>query len=382
MRDAVGYDRLQYLDGLRAVAVLAVVVFHAWFYGGGGGPALVARALQMGAHGVDLFFVLSGFCLAYPYLRRFHDEGYVEFPLAIFAAKRVTRIIPPYWLALFIIVVLGLFNVVAAPPPLLDIARQALFLDRDVRFAAGPFWTLPLEIRWYFLFPLALVAYLRAPRVVCAVAVGSYFVYDFTLVNGTLDFGTLPAFLAGIWIADLSLTRSPLQRLALPTCLGYGLIAFAVEPDIAHQFYAAEPLGVGSVMALVLFAGSSRPLRDILSHPALTRIGTASYGIYLLHDPILKQLETVEHVAPWLAGAAAVAISFGFSCLCERPFVRGPVRDRMVSACAKRFAAFPALLGVPKVLIVSTAAYRRARKLELRARQSMPSVEPTAGEVA
>jgi peptidoglycan/LPS O-acetylase OafA/YrhL len=364
MPDAGGRDRLLYLDGLRAVAVLSVVVYHAWQYAGEGGAPLAARFCQMGAHGVDLFFVLSGFCLAYPYLRRVRAHEIAEFPLAAFAAKRVVRIVPPYWLALGTVVVLGLANVLSHPPPLLDIFKQLIFLDRDVQFAATPFWTLPLEFRWYFLFPLALVAYARAPRLVLAVAVGAYVLYDQARMNAIPDFGTLPAFLAGIWLADLHLTRSPLQRLALPVFLAYGGMAFAFEPDLKHQFYAAEPLGVGAVMAFVALAGASKTLLRILAHRAFTTIGAASYGIYLLHDPILKRLETVDHLTPWLAAIAAVAISVLFSLVCERPFVEGPLRTALLRFLEPRFGALFAWLAMPAVL---TLAPGRRNDVELEA---------------
>jgi peptidoglycan/LPS O-acetylase OafA/YrhL len=68
MREVDGHDRHLCVDGLRAVAVLSVVVYHACKYAGHGGPPLLARVLQMCAHGVDLFFILSEFCLAYPCL--------------------------------------------------------------------------------------------------------------------------------------------------------------------------------------------------------------------------------------------------------------------------------------------------------------------------
>lgn len=353
MRDVGGHDRLAYLDGLRAVAVLSVVVYHAWTYGARTSQPFIARACQMGAHGVDLFFVLSGFCLAYPYLRRARVQATTAFGLAAFAAKRVVRIVPPFWLALCTVVGLGLIDVLAPPPPLLDIVKQMFFFDRGVQFAATPFWTLPIEFRWYFLFPFALFAYIRAPRLVFAAALASYVLYDQARMNAVPDFGTLPAFLGGIWLADLYLKRSPLQRFALPVFLLYGGMAFAFEPDLKHQFYGAEPLGVGAVMAFVAAAGTIEPLSRLLSHRAFTTIGAGSYGIYLLHDPILKRLETVDHVAPWLAGIAAVVISLAFSRLCERPFVAGPLRAALLRRIEPWFDDLFTWLGVPAIFALS-----------------------------
>ena len=365
MRDGGSSDRILYIDGLRAVAVLSVVVFHAWQYGGAAGKPLIARLLQMGAHGVDLFFVLSGFCLAYPYLRRLGENGSADFSIAAFAAKRISRIMPPYWIAILVIVSLGALNVLQRPPPSGEVVLQIFLLDRDVHYVAAPFWSLPVEFRWYFLFPLALFAFIRAPRFVLAAAIGSYLLYDFSRANNTPDFGTLPAFLGGIWIADLHLKRSPLQRLALPIFIVYALIAFGVEPDRLHQFYAVEPLGIMATMAFVMAAGIIAPLRALLAHPALRFVGTASYGIYLMHDPILKQLETVDRVAPWIAAIAAVVVSLGFSWICERPFVAGPMREAIVHFLESRFATIGVWMGIGDVVTLSVAPFHPATKIEM-----------------
>jgi peptidoglycan/LPS O-acetylase OafA/YrhL len=348
-----GQDRLPHVDGLRAVAVLAVVIFHAWQLAGGQGSGLAARAFMAGAHGVDLFFVLSGFCLAYPFLRRFRLQESADFPVAAFAAKRLTRIVPPYWLALFVVVALGYAHIFQAPPPVADILKQLVFLDGGVHFVARPFWSLPIEFRWYFVFPFALIAYLRAPRFLLAGAVGSYILYSLSRMQGSPDFGTLPAFLAGIWVADLYVTRSRIQRFAVPALLFYAPIAFTMETGNGNGFYAVEPAGVATIVAFVVAAGSLGPLRRALGHPVLRTIGAGSYGIYLIHDPILWRLESFEQVAPWLAVPITLALSLGFSWICERPFVEGPVREACLRRLKPRIAALVEKLGVPGTLTLA-----------------------------
>jgi peptidoglycan/LPS O-acetylase OafA/YrhL len=233
------------------------------------------------------------------------------------------------------------------PPSLLDSIKQLFLLDGSVRFVAGPFWSLAVEFRWYFLFPLALVAYVRAPRFVLAVAIGCYVLFDQSRLQAVFDFGLFPAFLAGIWVADLHLTRSPLQRHAALVFVVYGLCAFALEPDDTHQFYGVDPLGIGAAMAFVVLAGTFVPLRNLLSHRVFTTIGGGSYGIYLLHDPIVKQLEMVQHVAPWFASVIAVVLALRFSWLCERPFVSGPAREALVRFLEPRVGWTYPRFGVP-----------------------------------
>src|SRR5581483_4819865 len=68
----------------------------------------VARFLLHGNHGVDLFFVLSGFCLSYPTLAKLRTEGTASFEIARYAAHRLVRIVPPYWLAIAATLLFGL----------------------------------------------------------------------------------------------------------------------------------------------------------------------------------------------------------------------------------------------------------------------------------
>ena len=93
-------QRIAYIDGLRAVAILSVVVHHTAKYN----PSLALGALRHtlleGAHGVDLFFVLSGFCLSYPALAALRDGSTGRFDAVRYWARRLVRILPPFWIAL------------------------------------------------------------------------------------------------------------------------------------------------------------------------------------------------------------------------------------------------------------------------------------------
>src|ERR1700728_4215260 len=98
--------RVEYIDGLRACAVLGVLFCHAallmpaWAsiaVSSTGAPLYwLGHALVEGAHGVGLFFVLSGLCLSYPTIKRLRQNGSAQFDLVRFAAHRIVRIFPPY----------------------------------------------------------------------------------------------------------------------------------------------------------------------------------------------------------------------------------------------------------------------------------------------
>src|SRR6201999_2547770 len=67
----------------------------------------LGHVLIDGAHGVGLVFYFSGFCLAYPTLVRVRRDGIGAFDVARFAAHRIVRILPPYWLSFLVFALLG-----------------------------------------------------------------------------------------------------------------------------------------------------------------------------------------------------------------------------------------------------------------------------------
>ena len=116
--------RIAYVDGLRALAVIGVVFCHvAILYRL---PGDTYNYLVQGGHGVDLFFVVSGFCLSYPILLAMHNKGATTFDVSRFAARRLVRILPPYWLAVAVSAVsIGLLAHVS----LRTLAMNFLLLD-------------------------------------------------------------------------------------------------------------------------------------------------------------------------------------------------------------------------------------------------------------
>ena len=209
-------DRVAYVDGLRGVAALSVLATHAtaWVRPSLGPANPLAFVFRLGVYGVDLFFVLSGFCLAFPFLR-----GRGEIDLARFASRRLVRIIPPYYAAIALFA-LALW---AGPSPFIHyvfppqdgwrLLAQALFLDRNPHYLSSPFWTLAIELRWYAMFPLALWLWMASPRAFAVVGVAAIVAFRWTTA-GAADLYALPAFMLGIVAADAVVRRSIPSRTA------------------------------------------------------------------------------------------------------------------------------------------------------------------------
>lgn len=373
-------DRIRHIDGLRGVAVLGVVLYHCGLHdaalANARGP--LAFALRQGCHGVDLFFVLSGFCLSYPVLSRLHGSGLASFKIAGYAARRVVRIVPPYYAAILAFVALGAvllalrvpFPDSMAPQALSagGILKQMLFLDRDRIFLNGSFWTLAIEFRWYFLFPLMLALWIRFPKAFWALAAGAFIVSGATGVDNE-DLFFLPFFMLGIVAAQLYVRAARLPRWALP---GAALVLAAACLGSANGGWKnveSGPFWGVAMFALVVLVGATPALRAIASARWLVALGAASYGIYLIHEPVAALIErsavpSIGSVAAYLlAFSSVMAIGFAFSYLAERPFVKSRVRDGLIAKIEPEAASMLARLELPGIVDFHHDTARPAQEL-------------------
>jgi len=352
-------ERIPYIDGLRAVAVLLVVAHHAMLHS----PALprpipflsLAHVILEGAHGVDLFFVLSGFCLSYPVLYRVRREGTAAFDVPRYFAKRIVRIVPPYYAAIALLVLASYGSVSA-----IDVVKQMFFFDWRTNFLNGSFWTLCVEFRWYFLFPIALALWIRSPRVFIGAAFVSVLAYQFTRLHAP-DVGTLLPFMLGIVAADLDIRAvrlDPIVWIFAPFCV---LLALVLEQTASMPapyggesslFFVQTNAGWQLAAFLLVLAGArSRMLRVALSFKPLVAVGTASYSIYLVHEPLVSLLEAHLVLRPGarMAAAYGAAVVTGvlFWALFERVWTSGRIKDKALATLQPRLGAAARLLEVP-----------------------------------
>lgn len=320
--------------------MLSVVAFHATIGSNAGGwPRFI---LLQGCHGVDLFFVLSGFCLAYPTLQR-ANRGQTSFDWMQYAARRLVRIVPPYYIAIGLLTIVFLIfrQVPGAMPGVngLQIVRQALFIDGGTRFLNPSFWTLPIEFRWYFLFPLALWLWTRSPRAFLISLLCVFLLMAHIKQAG--DLIVLPGFLLGIIAAHLRARLPVAAWLALPACVAMFAFCFLLLPNRSGHGEVGPAWEVASFF-LVIAAGAIPALERMLSVKILAAVGIASYGIYLVHQPVVDLLEKIG-AHPIIAGVAGVAVGFLFWWLAERPFVQGRMRAailRFLDLRSFQFAVF------------------------------------------
>ncbi|MFI6621226.1 acyltransferase family protein [Streptomyces sp. NPDC050528] len=305
------------LDGLRGLAALYVVLFHCWLYAFPGYPnssaPRVLDVLMFGRIAVVFFLVLSGFSLAISPAR----HGWRSGGVGQFLRRRAWRILPPYWAALAMSLVISLFVVPAShygPPDGSSFLVYGLVLQ-DVFFAPTPngaFWSIGVEAELYLLFPLVLLVRRRfsaAAAVACVMLP--------VIVRGLLAPGSnpvegdnwlaphlAPVFVAGVVGAGIVVASERVRRLpwgwfavlaALPV-LALGFIQGSVW-TVRHYFWIDLAIAPAMTMLIAAVAtGQPAWLVRLLTARPLQRLGDSSYSLYLIHLPIV--LVVIRRVAP------------------------------------------------------------------------------------
>jgi peptidoglycan/LPS O-acetylase OafA/YrhL len=292
--------RLEFIDGLRGFAILLVMLRHFYMHAYERGFPRWADVMGLGYLGVHLFLLLSGFCIAWAYLGPRHR------PMEIkdFASRRATRILPAYYVALLIAVMMWL----SLPPADLtwQIVTHAtmthnLFPD-TVLALNGPFWSLALECQLYVAFPLLLIAVRQAGMVamllgvltiqtafrIWAMRYGTDF-NDMTFVVQWSVLGRLLEFGLGMAAASLVAKGETVWQtrglVLSPICFVLAWVAkgkFGVTHPLTDLLWSAGFWG--------LLLASSRPqslLERIFRWRWLAGLGIASYSVYLVHELVM-----------------------------------------------------------------------------------------------
>lgn len=309
---------LSYLDGIRGFAALYVAIGHSLLQGFplfgqpgtyGLGPWNALGVLRRGHDAVSIFIVLSGFCLMLPVARA---EGHLIGGAKTFIKKRFIRIIPTYYAALLISLLLiftlighktGTHWDVAIPVTRADFWTH-LFLIQDVFPATQGkinhvFWSISVEWRIYFLFPLLVWAFRRHgfvwPTVITFVVCG--FIWEGLRHNphifSSLTIDYVAIFALGMAGASIVYGTSPLGEkwkkapwawLALGAFLLYlGTLIHGVPAIVQNTVIGL--FGTGMMIAVGL--NPTCLLGKFLSWKPLCGAGGIGYSLYLMHAPLL-----------------------------------------------------------------------------------------------
>lgn len=346
-------SRVEWLDGVRALAAMYVVLHHTWIsvwpaYPRNDGPTW-AGWLVPGQLGVVVFIVVSGYSLS---VRPARHGGRLPEGKWGFARRRAWRILPPYWAALIfstLVVNLVLAQRAGVTVDLKSFLVNAL-LVQDIfsnTTPNGAFWSIAIEAQIYLIFPLMLWAVRRwsMRAVTLAIAGGVSAAYLLTLwlpaFRKVEDFTPqlFVCFAFGVTAAMSTRMlfcngRSPRWPSALVAVLTIAWCWWAGTVAMASQFFWVD-IAIGVATALLFWSLSTRPgnIGQFLAWRPLRLVGQFSYSIYLIHAPILGMIYVffvstlpLSPVAQFLVTIglgvpAALACAYGFFWLVERPFL-------------------------------------------------------------
>jgi exopolysaccharide production protein ExoZ len=301
--------RINNIQGLRAMAAMAVVFFHSGF--------VFAGLQPFGSFGVAIFFVISGYLMAM----------LCEKQPDAFLRRRFIRIVPPYWaftLLLFAVALRYPLLLKTTRPDVVELLKSLLFIPftkssgimEPVLFLG---WTLNYEMFFYVVVGLCLLVTRRyAWLLSCGVLTATVIACRLFGTGGVTWFysrGLVFEFVAGVacyflsnWMPRLSTLR---VRLALVTAIVASLSGMIYIQGTNLQLPMPSSLAMGFfAFVIVLSATSLSKTGWDIRIRAVVMLGDASYLLYLVHPYIEASLHRlVVHRSPWLAP------EFAFGCV-------------------------------------------------------------------
>ncbi|MBU2983333.1 acyltransferase [Lentibacter algarum] len=340
------------IDGLRMIAVLAVVLYHFGF-----------TALSGGFAGVDVFFVISGYLIGGILWRELHTTRRIN--LANFYKRRVKRLAPAYFVMAFSAAIASWFillpfefrefgkSLIAATVYLSNL----LFYRGEGYFDIGAdskvllhTWSLSVEEQFYIFLPILLLVLNRWPRVLMA-ALAAGFASSlvaciwFTSTAQTATFYLFPfrawELLAGVLLAVFTSNRRPASLGSGASWLGLALVLAGlgfIDASAGFPGWQAAIPVLGT--ALILFNGQhTNPVNRLLSSGIAVFFGKISYSLYLWHWPVFVLSNYWrDGYAGWPETALWLAVSIALATLSWR-LIETPFRSNHATSGRKVLVA-------------------------------------------
>jgi peptidoglycan/LPS O-acetylase OafA/YrhL len=332
------------IDGLRAFAVIAVLLFHA-----GVAP------FQGGFVGVDIFFVISGYLITGIIVGEL-EQG--KFSLARFYERRARRILPALMVMIVVVLIVsslflipGTFKSVGGSAAAAVLSVSNLYFWRthegyfDLSAAQAPLlhtWSLGVEEQFYIFYPLYLMFARRFTRFSWRAIIGFILIVSFGCNLALMQLSQNAAFYLPVgrtWELALGglLSVNGIPQIGnrrwreVCTLSGLALLLgsiFLLHEDMAFPGWAALAPCAGA--ALLIYSGRSTAVGATLAWRPIAFIGLISYSLYLWHWPILVLAGSLLGRQPTaLEGVALLALGLGVSVLSWR-FVEQPARKRVM----------------------------------------------------
>lgn len=341
------------LDGLRAIAVIGIIIYH-----------LNTKWLSGGFLGVDTFFVISGYLITSLLLSEYYRNNSIN--LVNFWLRRFKRLIPAM---MFVVTVVLIYTLLFKPELIISIKHDAIaalfyvsnwwYIIQDVdyfnQFAVAPLkhlWSLAIEEQFYLFFPFILLGLLkffkkRTTMIILLIIsllslTAMITIHMYTGNNSRVYFGTdtrlqtllLGCLLAFIW-PPFSF-RKDISKGAKASISAIGIVGmavliylFVVVSDQDKWIYSGGFYAI-SFLTLFVIASVVHPssvLKKILSFKLFIYIGKRSYSLYLWHYPIIIFMNSyfVQGQIPWFVYICEVILMFVMAEVSYK-FIETPIR--------------------------------------------------------
>jgi peptidoglycan/LPS O-acetylase OafA/YrhL len=310
------------IDGLRAIAILLVILFH-----------LFPHLLPGGFIGVDVFFVISGYLITSLIIQR-HQRGH--FTIASFYQARICRLFPALLLVLLSSIVWGwlfllpidyarLGRHIASTMGFFEnftLKRESGYFDADIKLKPlAHMWSLSIEEQFYLMFPL-LIMMVRANPLASKIIIASLGLISLGLSIWGVHTHPIGAYFLP-WMrawellmgATLFFMPNAHRILSASSLNGLSIIALALVIGSALLLDAQTPFPGAAALApvlgaaLIIWLGHHASVsRWLLANPVMTGIGLISYPLYLWHWPLLSFLHLWpgERMNEWTTGGVGL----------------------------------------------------------------------------
>jgi peptidoglycan/LPS O-acetylase OafA/YrhL len=368
--------RLHYLDGLRGLVSLYIVLVHINRYMGKspGLGLLLGKVLNRGHIGVSIFIVLSGYCLMIPIARvaRSSHNGYMSRGFFDYIKRRARRILPPYYAALFFSILIAgivlaferlrIFEWHESPNygefyphfSAADVFSHIFLihnLSQETLYSINaPMWSVATEWQIYFFFPLLLLPCWRRFGLVSVTAISFLIgIAPLYLLHGL--FATshpwfLGLFTLGMVAADIGFSEKlnlVAIRQSIPWSLLiviFSLLTFLTEWNkLGLDLWVSDTFCGLTTACLLIYCtksvieGKKAPILKVLEHPWTVGLGEFSYSLYLTHAVVITlvghsllsvQLTPQKFIGIFYLVAIPLSLFIGFVFYLkfERPFKR------------------------------------------------------------
>lgn len=361
------------IDGLRAVAVLAVILYHANFTLGG------SNIFKGGFIGVDIFFVISGYLITLIIFKEISQES---FSFMHFYERRIRRIIPP----LVAIMIFSIpFSWLFIPPKALNeyagSILSSLFFSSNIWFSLEddywaeasslkPFlhtWSLSVEEQFYIIFPCLLLFLWKKCKNYITHTLILFFLVSLYYSHTKSNSDPLSSFyllqtrawelLAGAILAITAPIKKyqlhPLNKMMpmLGLCLILGAIIF-FDNDTPHPSPITLIPIIGT-MIIIYFSQKGEIITKLLSFKLMTKIGLISYSLYLWHFPVFAFFSLNYFHETLNTKVLSIVITFIASYLTYK-LIEQPYRKRFSTAKVKQHLSIGILCIATYIIFVLT----------------------------